>query len=348
MATTRTREWTIAKVMDLSKEQAIELWRTLPAADIQKMNGEFCGLVPNPRDEEARKRTAEVMFNESSVNGYWLGKAYRPTGDNKGEGYNHWRKLGGKVVRNLRFGTEMGTSLIDGKPSLIMRYGDYNVGNTLVDEIRQLDDNLYIGAATTELPDGSRTVPGHFALAGPIGEWSGPDADWDKWTIERLMRMGRPQIIALWKTLPAVDMRELDGEYAGLVPNARDPEAKKRIDDFMYDEDSERGYWLGKAYKAADDTKGEGYNHWRMRGGNVVRNGRFATEMGTSLIDGKPSFLMHYSAFKSDTTLVDEIRKLTDGLYIGAASTEAADGSRTAPAHFVLVGPKSDWVGHDE
>ena len=41
-------------------------------------------------------------------------------------------------MRNLRFGTEAGTSLIDGKPALLMYYGAYNEGNTLIDEIRRL------------------------------------------------------------------------------------------------------------------------------------------------------------------------------------------------------------------
>ena len=59
---------------------------------------------------------------------------------------------------------------------------------------------------------------------------------------------------------PAVEMSELNGHYLGLVPNAGDPERRASTDDFMYNENSERGYWLGKAYQPTDATTGEGYN----------------------------------------------------------------------------------------
>ena len=57
-------------------------------------------------------------------------------------------------MRNLRFGTEAGTSLIDGKPALLMYYGAYNEGNTLIDEIRQLSHDIFLGMGTRETEDG--------------------------------------------------------------------------------------------------------------------------------------------------------------------------------------------------
>jgi hypothetical protein len=81
---------------------------------------------------------------------------------------------------------------------------------------------------------------------------------------------------------------------------------------------------------------------------------RFATEMGTSLIDGKPALLMYYGAYRhrfvpagQDNTLVDEIRKLADGVYLGVGTALKEDGTRTPPGHFVLVGPVADWQGAD-
>ena len=88
----------------------------------------------------------------------------------------------------------------------------------------------------------------------------------------------------------------------------------------MYNEEGPLGYWLGKAYMPLSKTKGDGYNCWRRPGGKVDRYMRFATEMGTSLIDGKPSLIMYYGAYRhrfipedKENTLVDEIRKLADG-----------------------------------
>ena len=71
----------------------------------------------------------------------------------------------------------MGTSLIDGKPALMMYYGAFNESSTLVDEVRKLDDNVYLGMGTTENEDGSRSAPGHFVLIGPTDEWVGVGGD---------------------------------------------------------------------------------------------------------------------------------------------------------------------------
>ena len=167
------------------------------------------------------------------------------------------------------------------------------------------------------------------------------------WTMERLLALDHESTVALWKTLPAAGMAELDGHYQGIVPNAGDHERQVRTSGFMYNEDSVRGYWLGKAYRALTETEGEGYNRWRFADGTIVRNGRFATRLGASLIDGQPSYIMDYSAF-NDTTLVDEIRKLDEGVYLGVGTTATEDGERSVPGHFALVGPTDEWVGAEE
>lgn len=64
----------------------------------------------------------------------------------------------------------------------MMYYGAYRHAllpegqeNTLVDEVRKLADGIYLGVGTKRNPDGTRTRPGHFALVGPVGEYSRPD-----------------------------------------------------------------------------------------------------------------------------------------------------------------------------
>ena len=178
MAIAKTQEWTRENIMELTRDEVIELWKQCPAVEMTELVGEFDGLIPNAGDEERQKRTAEVMYNENSRTGYWLGKAFWPLSKTRGDGYNRYRWPGGRIERYMRFGTEMGTSLIDGKPSLIMHYGAYHLRllpegqeNRLVDEIRKLADGIYLGVGTTELPDGSRSEPGHFVLAGPVGEY---------------------------------------------------------------------------------------------------------------------------------------------------------------------------------
>lgn len=183
VANLRTEEtWTEEKVLALTRDEVLELWGECPAVDMAELYGEYKGLVPNAGNEEAQKATAKVMYNEDGPLGYWLGKAYTPLSHSKGDGYNCWRRSGGKVDRYMRFATEMGTSLIDGKPALMMYYGAYKhrfvaagKKNALVDEIRKLADGVYLGVGTSEMPDGTRTAPGHFALVGPTGKFLAAD-----------------------------------------------------------------------------------------------------------------------------------------------------------------------------
>ena len=76
--------------------------------------------------------------------------------------------------------------------------------------------------------------------------------------------------------------------------------------------------------------------------------------MGTSVIDGKPSLLMYYGAYAraeqrdEPSTLVDEIRKLSDGIFLGMGTVANDDGTRSDPGHFVMAGPVAPWVGVDD
>jgi len=172
-----TEKWSVEKLLALTKDEVIALWKTLDPPEFTELDGHYMGIIPNAGDLSTQKATGDFMYNEDSAIGYWLGKAYKPTSATKGEGYNRWRKPGGKVVRNMQFGTDMAKSLIDDRPSFMMYYGHYNKESTLIDELRKLDDYIYIGMGTTELEDGKRSAPGHFILTGPTDRWVGPDKD---------------------------------------------------------------------------------------------------------------------------------------------------------------------------
>ena len=170
--------------MALTRDEVIKMWKAAPAVEMAELCGEYKGLIPNAGNEEAQKATAKVMYNEDSRTGYWLGKAFSPLSHTKGDGYNRYRRKDGTIHRFMRFATEMGDSLIDGKPSLIMHYGAYQlqpplipkgVENKLMDEIRKLTDGFYLGVGTVPLPDGKRSELGHFVLMGPVGQWIGVD-----------------------------------------------------------------------------------------------------------------------------------------------------------------------------
>ncbi len=183
MTVTKEKKWTRENIMELNHEQIVALWKQCPPAQVTEMVGEFDGLVPNYGNEEAQRAVAESdMFSETGIHGYWLGKAFWPLSKTKGDGYNRVRRTGGKIENWIRFATEMGTSLIDGKPSLMMYYGAYRdrripkgQDNMLVDEVRKLADGIYLGMATYPSPDGSRTPPGHFVLVGPVSRYHWAD-----------------------------------------------------------------------------------------------------------------------------------------------------------------------------
>lgn len=177
----------------------------------------------------------------------------------------------------------------------------------------------------------------------------------ERWTEERIMALTRAELIRLWSECPAVQLAELDGEYRGLVPNAGNEKAQKAYASVLFDDSSDLGYWLGKAFVPLGDGTGDGYNRWRRPGGKVERYMRFATRMGNSLIDGKPALMMYYGAYRhrfvppgKTNTLTDEIRKLADGVYLGLATTLRKDGARSTPDHFVLMGPTGKYIGVDD
>ena len=62
----------------------------------------------------------------------------------------------------------------------MMYYCVYKKESTLTDELRKLDDSIYIGMGTVELPGGKRSEPGHFILTGPTEDWVGADENLEK------------------------------------------------------------------------------------------------------------------------------------------------------------------------
>jgi hypothetical protein len=69
-------------------------------------------------------------------------------------------------------------------------------------------------------------------------------------------------------------------------------------------------------------------------------------------VDGKPALLMTYEDFNTRpgrSGLVDEIRRVAKGMYLGTATQPKPDGTRTeANGCFLLAGPFNPWTGVDE
>ena len=168
-------QWSLEKLLALTPDEGLALWSKLAPPSLQEMNGHYMGLGPDATNPAHQKGYAAYMFNERSPRGYWLGKAFHPVDATHGEGYNRWRFPHQKIVRNLRMATFIGPSLIDRKPSYILNYGAFNK-TTLTDELRKLDDDIYLGEATVDAGGGKRSKPDFFILIGPTDEWVGPGA----------------------------------------------------------------------------------------------------------------------------------------------------------------------------
>lgn len=178
MTAPRSNEWTVQRALALTKPQQLELFATLPAPDLRELEGEYLGHASTPASAKGEAIQSASLFDESSPFGYWLGKAFTQTSASEGEGYNHCRKTGGRVVRHLRFGTRLGRSLLDDKPAFLLTYASFDNrsgAEDLVDEVRRLASGLYLCTATTRSADGSRSRPTVFMLSGAVGGWVGPD-----------------------------------------------------------------------------------------------------------------------------------------------------------------------------
>ncbi|MFW9897522.1 MAG: hypothetical protein ACFFD7_17080 [Candidatus Thorarchaeota archaeon] len=165
------KNWTVEKLKKMTREDLLELYKTLQAPEFEEMDGEYDGHTLDTGSEVGNQMSEWVM-NKTAM-GVWKGKAYTPITSTTGEGYNRY-VIDGKERHHLRFATEMNVSLFDGKPTLRMRYGAFkNVSaiNDLIDEVRKLDDGIYLctGAALNE--KGERGPPTPFCLTGPIREY---------------------------------------------------------------------------------------------------------------------------------------------------------------------------------
>ena len=111
--------------------------------------------------------------------GHWEAKAFFPFEKDKGWGYNLFtvKKDGDSgIVRTMKMDTSVGKSRFDEKDSFHLIYKAYNKGrnNSMRDEIRKINDKLYIGLGYVSWNLG-KLNPSSFLLYGDPDQWIGPD-----------------------------------------------------------------------------------------------------------------------------------------------------------------------------
>ncbi len=165
---------TAADVQKLSKSDILQLFLASEAPNLAEMNGEF-------KAELVNAGVLGFFANWYSHNvmgpGHWLGKAFQAETTTKGHGYNLFRGDEAKpLLRTMRMDTVISHSEYDEKPSMFLIYAKYNDGlnHSMVDEIRRINDRLYLGMGGLAWSGGSLN-PAPFLLIGPPGPWVGSD-----------------------------------------------------------------------------------------------------------------------------------------------------------------------------
>ncbi|MHA2326231.1 MAG: hypothetical protein ACXACB_12565 [Promethearchaeota archaeon] len=170
----------------------------------------------------------------------------------------------------------------------------------------------------------------------------------ESWTVEKLKKMSRHELIELYKTLPAPEFKEMDGEYDGHTLDTGSEIGNQRSEWAM--NKTPMGVWKGKAYTPETPNLGEGYNRYVIDG-KERHHLRFGTDMNISLFDGKPTLRMRYAAFKNISgsfDLIDEVRKLDEGIYLCTGAGLDAKGNRGQPTPFCLTGPIREYDHYTE
>lgn len=166
-------DWQVPHLAALGYDALLDLFRSLDAPEIGEVSGEYAGFDYLGLSDETFAAALERVKNGAGF--YWLGKGFSGEEGDGASGYNRLRTPQGTVERRDRFGVYRGSSPIDGKESLILKYSDFdNPAGSIgfLDEIRKVNDRLFLCTGT---PDEGLGTPGFFFLAGPPAPFRGVD-----------------------------------------------------------------------------------------------------------------------------------------------------------------------------
>lgn len=153
----------IEQLRRLSPKELQHLFRTLPAPTIAEMDGEYhAELLAQPCGIVGQKGK---LFLDNPMQ-TWLCKAFRPVDAQYGRGYNTFLQRG-KIIQRYPMLTTIAASRYDGKPAytLIYRYFQSLCGSiNMVDEVRQVSPDLYLGMGTYGFIRGQRQIGWPFLL----------------------------------------------------------------------------------------------------------------------------------------------------------------------------------------
>ncbi|MFC8384939.1 hypothetical protein [Nocardia sp. NPDC057272] len=159
-----------------------------------------------------------------------------------------------------------------------------------------------------------------------------------------LRELNTDGLLALFTTLEAPTISELNGEYAAWLlaqPNLfAEVTGKVAVANPL-------GPWLCKAFRPVDENGGRGYNTFGEFG-RVRQRYPMRTLLAPSRYDGAPAYTLIYRAYTSmcgSLHMVDEVRRAAPGVYLGMGTWGFTDAQRRVPRPFVLTGPVGPYRG---
>ena len=160
-------------LMQLRKSDIMQLFFAASAPDFKELSGEYqAGTVP----VGVMAFSADIFLNRFFGSGKWLGKAFNPRDDKTGSGYNVFRNRKGrnlgKIERMRRMENYLGPSCFAEGDSYHLDYSVYNSGvvGTMHDELRKINENLYLGLGHIII-SGGPINPLPFYVQGPAKEF---------------------------------------------------------------------------------------------------------------------------------------------------------------------------------
>jgi hypothetical protein len=159
-----------------------------------------------------------------------------------------------------------------------------------------------------------------------------------------LRQLSTAELLQLFTTLEAPDMAEMHGEYSASLLTQ-----KFWLATVVGRAALENPFpsWRCKAFRPVDSETGRGYNTFQQ-GRRVVQRYPMLTLTAPSRFDGRPAYQLVYRYFHSlcgTIHMVDEVRRVVPGLYLGMGTYGFTKAQRQTPYPFVLEGPVAQYRG---
>lgn len=154
-------------------------------------------------------------------------------------------------------------------------------------------------------------------------------------TAEAVKKLSVEELLSLFETLEAPSIAEMNGEYAATL--LQQPSVLAAVSGWASVVNPLMP-WLCKSFRPVDADTGRGYNTFK-RLGRVIQLFPMQTVIAPSRYDGQPAYTLIYRAYHSlcgDINMVDEVRRLGDGLYLGIGTWGFSERQRRVALPFLL------------